>query len=31
MEGDYLWHAQVPTSDDLTNAGLELADPEETK
>ena len=31
MEGDYLWHAQVPTSDDLVNAGLELADPEETK
>ena len=29
MEGDYLWHAQVPTPDDLANAGLELADPEE--
>lgn len=28
MEGDYLWHAQVPTQDDLTNAGRELADPE---
>lgn len=31
MEGAYLWHAQVPTPDDLTNAGLELADPEDTK
>jgi transketolase len=31
MEGDYLWHAQVPTPDDLTNAGLELVDPEETE
>lgn len=31
MEGDYLWHAQVPTPDDITNAGLELADPEEVK
>lgn len=29
MEGNYLWHAQVPTPDDLANAGLELADPEE--
>ncbi len=29
MEGDYLWHAQVPSPDDLANAGLELADPEE--
>lgn len=29
MEGNYLWHAQVPSPDDLTNAGLELADPEE--
>lgn len=28
MEGDFMWHAQVPTADDLTNAGLELADPE---
>jgi transketolase len=28
MEGNYLWHAQVPTQDDLANAGLELADPE---
>lgn len=28
MEGNYLWHAQVPTKDDLANAGLELADPE---
>ncbi len=31
MEGDYLWHAQVPTPDDITNAGLELVDPEEVK
>jgi transketolase len=31
MEGDYLWHAQVPTPDDLSNAGLELVDPEEAK
>jgi transketolase len=29
MEGNYLWHAQVPTQADLDNAGLELADPEE--
>ncbi|MCA9832803.1 MAG: transketolase [Thermomicrobiales bacterium] len=29
MEGNYLWHAQVPTQDDLDKAGLELADPEE--
>lgn len=29
MEGDYLWHAQVPSPDDLARAGLELADPEE--
>lgn len=29
MEGNYLWHAQVPTPDDLANANLELADPEE--
>ncbi|HWV24410.1 MAG TPA: transketolase [Thermomicrobiales bacterium] len=29
MEGDYLWHAQVPTQDDLDKAGSELADPEE--
>lgn len=28
MEGDFLWHAQVPTPDDLEKAGLELADPE---
>ena len=28
MEGDYLWHAQVPTAEDLDKAGLELADPE---
>jgi transketolase len=31
MEGDYLWHAQVPTQADLDNAGLELADPEERR
>lgn len=31
MEGDFMWHAQVPTPDDLTNAGLELADPEDVK
>lgn len=31
MEGDYLWHAQVPTPDDIANAGIELADPEELK
>jgi transketolase len=31
MEGDYLWHAQVPTPDDITNAGRELVDPEEVK
>lgn len=29
MEGNYLWHAQVPTQEDLENAGRELADPEE--
>lgn len=29
MEGDYLWHAQVPTQDDLDRAGQELVDPEE--
>ncbi len=29
MEGNYLWHAQVPTQEDLDNAGLELADPKE--
>lgn len=28
MEGNYLWHAQVPTQEDLDKAGLELADPE---
>lgn len=28
MEHDYLWHAQVPTQDDLDKAGLELSDPE---
>lgn len=28
MEGNYLWHAQVPTADDLDSAGRELADPE---
>lgn len=28
MEGDFAWHAQVPTPDDLEKAGLELADPE---
>ena len=26
MEGDYLWHAKVPTDDDLTAALAELAD-----
>lgn len=31
MEGDYLWHAQVPTPDDMTNAGFELADVEDVK
>lgn len=31
MEGDYLWHAQVPTQDDLDNAGLELAEPEDQR
>ena len=30
MEGNYLWHAQVPTQDDLDKAGLELADPKES-
>lgn len=29
MEGDYLWHAQVPTPEDIENAGRELADSEE--
>ncbi len=29
MEGNYLWHAQVPTPEDLNKAGLELADPED--
>lgn len=29
MEGDFLWHAQVPTQDDLDKAAKELADPEE--
>lgn len=28
MEGNYLWHAQVPNEDDLEKAGVELADPE---
>lgn len=28
MEGDFLWHAQVPTEDDLAKAGLELSEPE---
>jgi transketolase len=28
MEGDYKWHAQVPTPDDLDRAMRELADPE---
>ena len=28
MEGNYLWHAQVPTAQDLETAGTELADPE---
>jgi transketolase len=31
MEGDYKWHAQVPTPDDLERAYAELADPEEAK
>lgn len=30
MEGQFQWHAQVPTEDDLAKAGLELADPEVT-
>lgn len=29
MEGDFMWHAQVPGADDLAKAALELADPEE--
>ena len=29
MEGDYLWHAQVPTQADLDKAEIELADPKE--
>lgn len=29
MEGDFLWHAQVPTPDDLAKSALELADPED--
>jgi transketolase len=29
MEGDFMWHAQVPTPDDLAKSALELADPEE--
>ncbi|MCO5224536.1 MAG: transketolase [Thermomicrobiales bacterium] len=28
MEGNYLWHAQVPTQADLESADLELVDPE---
>lgn len=31
MEGDYLWHAQVPTPEDLEKAGLELSEPEVQK
>ena len=29
MEGDFMWHAQVPTAEDIEKSGLELADPEE--
>lgn len=29
MEGDYMWHAQVPTEDDVKKAWRELAEPEE--
>jgi transketolase len=29
MENDFLWHAQVPTPEDLAKSALELADPEE--
>jgi transketolase len=29
MEGDFMWHAQVPSPDDIAKAALELADPEE--
>ena len=29
MEGNYLWHAQVPTQADLDKAEIELADPKE--
>jgi transketolase len=31
MEGDYRWHAQVPTPVDLERANAELADPEKAK
>jgi transketolase len=31
MEGDYMWHAQVPTTNDLERAFRELADPEGSK
>lgn len=31
MEGDFLWHAQVPSQDHLAKAGLELGDPEEKR
>lgn len=31
MEGNYAWHAQVPTPDDLERAMRELADPEEAR
>lgn len=29
MEGDFLWHAQVPSPEHIAKAALELADPEE--
>jgi transketolase len=29
MEGDFMWHAQVPSPGDIAKAALELADPEE--
>lgn len=31
MEGDFMWHAQVPTAEDIEKSGLELADPEDVK
>jgi len=31
MEGNFLWHAQVPTPDDIEKSCLELADPEDVK